>query len=68
MCRRATAVAAIGATPITFGIKTAGWLAGVLLWRRGTLRKWLDEVETFWASELDAFKAYAERTRGRKKP
>jgi DNA-binding transcriptional ArsR family regulator len=29
------------------------------------LRKWLDEVETFWAGELDAFKDYAERTRGR---
>ena len=30
------------------------------------LRKWLDEVESFWASELDAFKEYAERTRGKK--
>lgn len=28
------------------------------------LRKWLDEVETFWSGELDAFKEYAERTRG----
>lgn len=28
------------------------------------LRKWLDEVESFWAGELDAFKEYAERTRG----
>jgi DNA-binding transcriptional ArsR family regulator len=27
------------------------------------LRKWLDEVESFWIGELDAFKAYAERTR-----
>jgi DNA-binding transcriptional ArsR family regulator len=30
------------------------------------LRKWLDEVETFWAGELDAFKEYAERTRGKR--
>jgi DNA-binding transcriptional ArsR family regulator len=30
------------------------------------LRKWLDEVESFWAGELDAFKEYAERTRGGK--
>jgi len=29
------------------------------------LRKWLDEVESFWAAELDAFKEYAERTRGK---
>lgn len=29
------------------------------------LRKWLDEVESFWAGELDAFKTYAERTRGK---
>jgi hypothetical protein len=30
------------------------------------LRKWLDEVETFWAGELDAFKEHAERTRGKR--
>jgi DNA-binding transcriptional ArsR family regulator len=29
------------------------------------LRSWLDEVQSFWAGELDAFKAYAERTRGK---
>jgi len=29
------------------------------------LRRWLDEVETFWSRELDAFKEYAERTRGK---
>ena len=29
------------------------------------LRLWLDEVETFWTRELDAFKAHAERTRGK---
>jgi hypothetical protein len=29
------------------------------------LRRWLDEVEAFWTAELDAFKQYAERTRGR---
>ena len=29
------------------------------------LRAWLDEVETFWTRELDAFKAHAERTRGK---
>jgi DNA-binding transcriptional ArsR family regulator len=28
------------------------------------LRKWIEEVEAFWANELDAFKAHAERTRG----
>lgn len=31
------------------------------------LRRWLDEVETFWSRELDAFKEYAERTRGKTK-
>jgi hypothetical protein len=30
------------------------------------LRRWLDEVELFWADELGAFKQYAERTRGRR--
>jgi DNA-binding transcriptional ArsR family regulator len=29
----------------------------------GRLRTWLDEVETFWAGQLDAFKDYAEKTR-----
>jgi DNA-binding transcriptional ArsR family regulator len=29
------------------------------------LRRWLDDVETFWSRELGAFKEYAERTRGR---
>jgi DNA-binding transcriptional ArsR family regulator len=29
------------------------------------LRRWLDEVETFWTRELHAFKDYAERTRGK---
>ncbi len=27
------------------------------------LRRWLDDVESFWAGELSAFKAYAEKTR-----
>jgi DNA-binding transcriptional ArsR family regulator len=27
------------------------------------LRHWLDEVETFWAGQLDAFRKHAERTR-----
>lgn len=31
------------------------------------LRRWIDEVEAFWAAELDSFKDYAERTRGRPK-
>ena len=30
----------------------------------GRLRDWLDDVETFWADQLGAFKAHAERTRG----
>jgi len=29
------------------------------------LRKWLDEVEIFWARELASFAEHAERTRGR---
>ena len=29
------------------------------------LRAWLEQVEAFWASELDAFKAHAEKTRRR---
>ena len=32
------------------------------------LRDWLDEVEAFWAGQLDAFKAHAERGgKGRKR-
>jgi DNA-binding transcriptional ArsR family regulator len=31
-----------------------------------TMRRWLDEVEAFWADQLDAFKEHVERTRGRK--
>jgi DNA-binding transcriptional ArsR family regulator len=31
------------------------------------IRGWLDEVETFWANELDAFKAHAERTRKKRR-
>lgn len=27
------------------------------------LRAWLEEVESFWTAELDAFKSHAERTR-----
>jgi DNA-binding transcriptional ArsR family regulator len=30
------------------------------------LRRWLDEVEVYWADQLSAFKAHAEATRGRK--
>jgi DNA-binding transcriptional ArsR family regulator len=31
------------------------------------LRGWLGEVEAFWSAELAAFKAHAERTRGRRR-
>jgi DNA-binding transcriptional ArsR family regulator len=31
------------------------------------LRRWLDDVEAFWAIELDAFKAHAEKTRGKRR-
>ncbi len=31
------------------------------------LRRWLDDVETFWSLELTSFKEYAERTRGKSK-
>jgi DNA-binding transcriptional ArsR family regulator len=31
------------------------------------LQRWLRDVETYWASELDAFKEHAERTRGKGK-
>ena len=34
--------------------------------RLRALRKWLDEVESFWSGELEAFKEYAERTRAPK--
>lgn len=30
------------------------------------LRGWLDEVETFWSTQLDAFKEHAEKRAGRK--
>ncbi|MGH9319684.1 MAG: ArsR/SmtB family transcription factor [Vicinamibacteria bacterium] len=33
----------------------------------GALRRWLDEVERFWSGELDAFRSYAEGTRGKGK-
>lgn len=36
--------------------------------RFAELRTWLDEVEAFWDEQLDAFKAHAEGTRGRKRP
>ena len=32
------------------------------------MRGWLDELEALWAGELAAFKAHAERTRGRGRP
>lgn len=32
------------------------------------LRRWIEEVEAFWAGELAAFKKHAESTRGRSKP
>ena len=31
------------------------------------LRSWLDEVESFWSAELQAFKSYAEKTRGKRR-
>jgi len=31
------------------------------------LRTWLDEVEAFWESQLDAFKAHAERRPARRR-
>jgi DNA-binding transcriptional ArsR family regulator len=30
------------------------------------VRQWLDEVEGFWADQLEAFKAHAEKTRGKR--
>lgn len=32
------------------------------------LRDWLEEVQAFWADQLDAFKVHAERTRGKRRP
>jgi len=34
--------------------------------RFSALRRWLDEVEAFWAEELASFREHAERTRGRR--
>ena len=31
------------------------------------LRRWVEDVETFWSLELASFKEYAERTRGKNK-
>jgi DNA-binding transcriptional ArsR family regulator len=31
------------------------------------LRTWLDEIERFWALQLDAFARHAEKTRGKRK-
>lgn len=31
------------------------------------LRSWLDEVDRFWALQLDAFAQHAEKTRGKRK-
>ena len=30
------------------------------------MRHWLDQVEAYWVGQLDAFKAHAEKTRGKK--
>ena len=35
--------------------------------RFAMVRGWLDEVEAFWAAELSAFKAHAERPRARRR-
>jgi DNA-binding transcriptional ArsR family regulator len=32
------------------------------------LRRWLEDVESFWAAELDSFKEYAERTHAKGRP
>ncbi len=32
------------------------------------LQAWLDQVQAFWADQLGAFKAHAERTRKRERP
>lgn len=31
------------------------------------LRDWVEEIERFWTLELEAFRAHAEKTRGKKK-
>ena len=31
----------------------------------GALRQWMEDVERFWKGELESFKKYAERTRGK---
>ena len=36
--------------------------------RFAELRSWLDEVEGFWADQLQAFKAHAERKHGKATP
>ncbi|WP_338863370.1 metalloregulator ArsR/SmtB family transcription factor [Myxococcus stipitatus] len=36
--------------------------------RFSELRAWLDEVESYWSEQLQAFKAHAERTRAKKRP
>jgi DNA-binding transcriptional ArsR family regulator len=36
--------------------------------RFAELRSWLEEVEAFWAGQLEAFKAHAERTRKKARP
>lgn len=35
--------------------------------RFSALRRWLDEVEAFWAIELDAFRSHVERTRSKRR-
>lgn len=35
--------------------------------RFAALRGWLDEVEGYWGDQLAAFKAHAEKTRGKKR-
>ncbi len=32
------------------------------------LRGWLDEIESFWSDQLDAFKAHVERSPSRRRP
>lgn len=36
--------------------------------RFSELRAWLDEVESYWSEQLQAFKEHAERTRAKKRP
>ena len=35
--------------------------------RFSELRHWLEEVEAFWAAELDSFKEHVERTRSKRR-